>query len=76
MLTRVQNQNGKEHNSRSAQSTEQNKRLFDSASSLKQRSPGRHVTPLGTHYSDFERTSFALSPCDGCFVEKQHIPIL
>jgi hypothetical protein len=29
-----------------------------------------------THYSDFERTSFALYPCDGCFVEKQHIPIL
>jgi hypothetical protein len=28
MLTRVQNQNGKEHNSRSAQSTEQNKRLY------------------------------------------------
>jgi len=30
---------------------------FHSASSLKQQSAGRHVAPLGTHYSDAEATS-------------------
>jgi len=37
--------------------------IFESASSLKQQSAGRHVAPFGTHYPDFPSPQiFALTP--------------
>ena len=52
---------------------------FYSTSSLKQQSTGRHVAPLGTHYSDSDRepnqsSLFLLNAA--CLAEKQQIPIL
>jgi hypothetical protein len=48
---------------------------FYSASSLKQQSAGKDVTPIGHIILIPSQQAFALSPAV-CLEEKQHIPIL
>jgi len=49
---------------------------FHSTNSLKQQSGGRHVTPLGIHYSNSKPTSLCSYNNAACLAEKQQISIL